>query len=79
MAIVTGQNRSAMLRRGLEALGGIERFIKPGDRVMLKVNAAFATPAILSATTNPELAAELVRLCRAAGAAAVIVTDNPDQ
>ena len=77
MAIVTGQNRAAMVRRGLEAMGGIGRFIKRGDRVMLKVNAAFATPAILSATTHPELAAELVRLCLGAGAASVIVTDNP--
>jgi uncharacterized protein (DUF362 family) len=77
MAIVTGQDRAAMLRRGLDAIGGIDRFIKPGDRVMIKVNAAFATPALLSATTHPELAAELVRLCRTAGAAAVMVTDNP--
>ncbi len=77
MAIVTGQNRAAMVRRALEAMGGIGRFIKPGDRVLLKVNAAFATPAILSATTHPELAAELVRLCLGAGAASVLVTDNP--
>lgn len=77
LAIVTGQDRAAMVRRGLEALGGIGRFIQRGDRVMLKVNAAFATPAILSATTHPELAAELVRLCLAAGAASVLVTDNP--
>lgn len=77
MAIVTGRNRAAMVRRALEAMGGIGRFIKRGDRVMLKVNAAFATPAILSATTHPELAAELVRLCLGAGAASVIVTDNP--
>ena len=77
MAIVTGQNRAAMVRRALEAMGGVGRFIKRGDRVMLKVNAAFATPAILSATTHPELAAELVRLCLGAGAASVLVTDNP--
>jgi uncharacterized protein (DUF362 family) len=77
MAIVTGQNRVAMIRRALEAMGGIGRFIKRGDRVMLKVNAAFATPSILSATTNPELAAEIVRLCLAAGATSVLVTDNP--
>jgi uncharacterized protein (DUF362 family) len=66
-----------MLRRGLDAMGGLGRFIKKGDRVMLKVNAAFATPAILSATSNPELVAELARLCLAAGAASVLVTDNP--
>jgi uncharacterized protein (DUF362 family) len=77
MAIVTGESRTAMVRRALEAMGGMGRFIKRGDRVMLKVNAAFATPAILSATTHPELAADLVRLCLGAGAASVLVTDNP--
>jgi uncharacterized protein (DUF362 family) len=77
MAIVTGKDRAAMLRRGLEALGGIGRFIRRGDRVMIKVNAAFATPSLLCATTHPDLAAELVRLCLAAGAASVSVTDNP--
>jgi uncharacterized protein (DUF362 family) len=77
MAIITGADRVRTLRRGLDALGGIGRFIKRGDRVLVKVNAAFAAPAILSATTHPDVAAELVRLCRAAGASEVIVTDNP--
>ena len=77
MAIATGRDRAAMLRGALGSLGGIERFIGRGDRVMLKVNAAFASPAALGATTHPELLAELVRLCRAAGAASVVVTDNP--
>jgi len=63
--------------RGGKALGGIERFIKSGDRVVLKVNAAFASPAALSATSNPDLVAEVARLCLKAGAASVIVTDNP--
>ena len=49
----------------------------PGDRVLLKVNAAFASPPILSATTHPDIVPELARLCLAAGAASVVVTDNP--
>ncbi|MGD1030759.1 MAG: DUF362 domain-containing protein [Opitutaceae bacterium] len=77
MAIITGADRVRTLRRGLDALGGIGRFIRRGDRVLVKVNAAFAAPAILSATTHPDLAAELVRLCLGAGASAVLVTDNP--
>lgn len=77
MAIVHGSDRAATLRRAIEALGGINRFVTRGDRVMLKVNAAFASPPILSATTHPEVAAELVRLCLGAGAASVLVTDNP--
>ena len=77
MSIVTGLDRVKTINRGLEALGGIETFVKQGDRVLLKVNAAFATPPILSATTNPQLVAEVARLCYKAGASTVVVTDNP--
>ncbi len=77
MSIVQGEDRAATLRMALELLGGIETFIQKGDRVLLKVNAAFATPAMLSATTHPDLVAEMARLCLKAGAASVVVTDNP--
>ena len=77
MSIVTGRDRIQTIRRALKAIGGIEAFIKSGDRVLLKVNAAFATPPILSATTNPQLVAEVARLCFKAGASSVVVTDNP--
>lgn len=77
MSIVRGADRLKSLHLGLKSLGGMESFIKKGDRVLIKVNAAFATPAILSATTNPELLAEVCRLCLKAGAASVVVTDNP--
>ncbi|MCG6918971.1 MAG: DUF362 domain-containing protein [Deltaproteobacteria bacterium] len=77
MSIVSGLDRVKTINRGLEALGGIETFVKQGDRVLLKVNAAFATPPLLSATTNPQLVGEIARLCYKAGASEVIVTDNP--
>jgi uncharacterized protein (DUF362 family) len=77
MSIVRGQDRAATLRLAIKSLGGIETFIKKGDRVLLKVNAAFASPAMLSATTHPAIIAEMTALCYGAGAAAVVVTDNP--
>lgn len=77
MSVVTGADRQKSLNLALKALGGIETFISTGDRVLLKVNAAFASPPILSATTNPEVVTELTRLCFKAGAASVVVTDNP--
>ena len=69
--------RGTAVRQGLTALGGAERFIQRGDRVLLKVNAAFASPPLLGATTHPDLVVELARLCYDAGAAEVVVTDNP--
>jgi uncharacterized protein (DUF362 family) len=77
MAIARGSDRVQTLGLALKALGGIEAFVRKGDRVLIKVNAAFASPPMLSATTHPALVAELTRLCLAAGAAAVAVTDNP--
>lgn len=77
MAVVKGSDRIKTVNLALKAVGGIEKYIKKGDRVLLKVNAAFASPPSLSATTNPELVEEVVKLCYAAGASSVSVTDNP--
>jgi len=77
LCVAHGSKRARSLTRALEALGGMGAFVSQGDRVLLKVNAAFATPAMLSATTHPDTVRELTRLCFAAGAASVIVTDNP--
>lgn len=77
MSIVRGQDRAGALRLALKSLGGAETFIQKGDRVLLKVNAAFATPAMLSATTHPAIITEMTALCYQAGAASVLVTDNP--
>lgn len=77
LSIVTGSQRVQTLGRALQALGGIQRFVRKGDRVVLKVNAAFASPPSLGATTSPELVSEMCRLCLAVGAASVVVTDNP--
>jgi uncharacterized protein (DUF362 family) len=77
MSIVEGSDRIKIVNKAIELLGGIERFVKPGETVAIKPNVAFASPPMLGATANPELVAEVVRLCRKAGAKRVIVTDNP--
>jgi uncharacterized protein (DUF362 family) len=77
MSIVRGDNRFKTLELALKSIGGLEAFIKKGDRVLLKVNAAFASAPMLSATTHPDMVTALTRSCLKAGAASVIVTDNP--
>jgi uncharacterized protein (DUF362 family) len=73
---VKGDNVEAMLRRALDPLGGIGRFIEKGDVVFLKPNAGFATPPSVGATTNPEVVRAVAALCLAAGAAKVRIADN---
>ena len=77
LSIVRGSSRSETLELALKSIGGIQAFIKKGDRILLKVNAAFASPPMLCATTHPDMVAAITRLCFKAGAASVTVTDNP--
>jgi uncharacterized protein (DUF362 family) len=65
----------ALVRQALENLGGIAQFVSAGDTVVLKPNIAWDRTPEQAANTNPELVAEVVRLCRQAGAKRVIVTD----
>jgi uncharacterized protein (DUF362 family) len=77
VSLIHGRDRVRNVVRALEALGGMGTFVQPGDKVLIKVNAAFATPPELGATTHPQLVAEVVANCRRAGAGQVMITDNP--
>jgi uncharacterized protein (DUF362 family) len=76
LAAAGGKGPVENVRLALAALGGIESFVKPGERVAIKPNCAWDRTAEQAANTNPELVAELARLCLAAGAASVVVIDN---
>ncbi len=67
----------AMVKRALDEMGGVEKFIEKGDVVVVKPNVAFDKNPDLAATTQPDTLAAVVRLCKAAGARKVIVADNP--
>jgi uncharacterized protein (DUF362 family) len=69
------ENPENALHAALDAIGGIGRFVKTGERVTIKPNVGWDRTPAQAANTNPELVAEMVRLCQAAGAAEVIVAD----
>jgi uncharacterized protein (DUF362 family) len=66
-----------MLVAALGPMGGMERFIRRGDTVLIKPNVAFDRGPRMGATTNPDVLSEVVKLCFAAGARRVLVADNP--
>ena len=78
LSVVRGDDPAALTRRAVNALGGIERFVKAGQSVIIKPNicVAYHGPEY-AATTNPQVVAELVKLCREAGALSVTVMDHP--
>lgn len=75
MAVARGDDPRRLLGRAIGDLGGIGRFISRGDVVVIKPNMAWDRAPEQAANTNPEVVAEMVRLCREAGAKSVIVTD----
>jgi len=78
ISIIKGTDPAQSCLAAVDLLGGIERFVKPGDTVVIKPNVAFASPPSLGATTNPAIVTQIVRLCLDRGKAKkVIVTDNP--
>ena len=62
---------------GLDPAMGMKRFITKGDVVLIKPNVGFDRAAHLGATTNPEVLRALIELCQEAGAAGIVVADNP--
>lgn len=67
-----------MVEKALAPLGGIERFVRPGEVVLLKPNVAFDRAPMLGATTNPDVVAAVATLClRQARASKVYIADNP--
>jgi uncharacterized protein (DUF362 family) len=78
MSIVHGPDPAAITRAAVQALGGMERFVRSGDDVIVKPNICvnYRTPEY-AATTHPDVVATLVRLALAAGAKRVRVMDTP--
>ncbi len=77
LGVARGTDIPAMLRSSIDSIGGISRFIRSGDVVLIKPNVAFERPAILGATTNPEVLSALIGIVKEAGAREVRVADNP--
>lgn len=73
---VMGDNPSELLRRAIREMGGIEKFVKSGDRVVLKPNIGWAKTEEMGANTNPKIVGALTRLCVEAGAKEVVVLDH---
>lgn len=61
----------------VETLGGMGRFVKQGDKVVLKPNMSFPNPPEWGSTTDPGVVRAVAQLCLDAGAGRVVVIDQP--
>jgi len=65
-----------LVRRALEAMGGMGRFVSRGDVVVIKPNIGWDRMPIHAANTNPEVVAAVIKLAFDAGAKKVVVADG---
>jgi len=77
LVVARGANYAAATRAAVEAVGGMRRFVRPGETVLVKPNMAWDRSPEQGANTHPAVVAEVVRQCRAAGAARVVVAEHP--
>lgn len=77
VSITEGTDYSALVSKVLGPLGGIQSFVKKGQRVVVKPNIGWDRSPEQGANTHPEVVKTLVRLALEAGAAQVLVFDRP--
>ena len=78
LVIARNGNPEEMIIKSLLALGGMKRFVKNGDIVVVKPNICVSYHSYeYAATTNPRVVGAIVKLAREAGASKVKVMDYP--
>lgn len=74
--LVKNSTAPELTRKAIEMLGGMSRFVKPGQTIVIKPNMSWDRPPEMAANTNPEVVAEVVKMCGEAGASRVMVFDR---
>jgi uncharacterized protein (DUF362 family) len=65
-----------LVRRAVDAMGGMRKFVSRGDVVVVKPNIGWDRMPIHAANTNPDVVAAVIKLAYDAGAKKVVVADG---
>jgi uncharacterized protein (DUF362 family) len=71
-----GENFEEVTINVIEKMGGIVKFVKKGEKVVIKPNIAWNRTPEQAANTHPDVVSALVKLCKKAGAKEIAVIDN---
>jgi uncharacterized protein (DUF362 family) len=77
IVIAHGADPALNVRAAIDRMGGMGRFVGPGDVVVVKPNIGFDRAPDQAANTHPEVVAEVARLCLEMKPRQVIVCDCP--
>ena len=76
LVAVKGGGPGVMFDRAIQSLGGMEKYVKKGQTVVIKPNIGWVALPERAANTNPVLVGRIVEHCFAAGAKDVLVFES---
>jgi uncharacterized protein (DUF362 family) len=76
LVAVRGGEPEVMFDRGIDALGGIQAFVKKGQKVAIKPNIGWDVSPERGGNTHPKLVSRIIKRCLDAGAKEVYVFDH---
>lgn len=76
LVAVMGGEPAEMYKKAIEAMGGISKYVKKGQKVVVKPNIGWDKKPEFGANTNPELVVAIIKDCLKAGATEVVVFDH---
>ncbi|MCZ7603001.1 MAG: DUF362 domain-containing protein [Melioribacteraceae bacterium] len=76
LVAIKGGEADVMFNRAINSLGGMKRFVKPNQTVVVKPNIGWDVSPERAGNTNPKLVKQIVKECFDAGAKDVYVFDN---
>ena len=76
LVALKGGTPRTMFERGMAEIGGMSRFVRRGQTVVIKPNMSFDTAPEYGSNTSPELVGAVVKQCKDAGASRIIIVDH---
>ena len=76
VSAVQGVDVESIVREAIHLIGGIEGFVNPDDKVVIKPNLTTALPYDMGLTTDPRVVQVIVELCRDVNASEIVVAEG---
>jgi len=76
ISIVQDEDAGQAVRRAVDLIGGIETFVKPQDKIVIKPNLTTALPSDTGLTTDPKVVETLIDLCMERDPSEIIIAEG---
>ncbi len=76
VSIVQDNSIRTTVEKSIGLLGGIESFVQPGDKVVIKPNLVFGLPPFTGFTTDPPIVQAIIEMCQSVGPVELTIAEG---